>query len=101
MTRILPIAQPFTLPDAGKIKLPAGGPDGGESFGKIFINMISDTNNLQSEAAELAQKFATGEITDIHDVMIAAEKAGVAFEMVLEIRNKLVEAYQEMMRMQV
>ena len=50
-------------------------------------------------AADIAEKFVLGEITDIHEVMIAAEEAGVALELVMEIRNKLIEAYQELMRM--
>jgi flagellar hook-basal body complex protein FliE len=101
MMKILPGYQPFNLPDTGKIKLPAGDVEGGQSFGQIFKDMLSETNQLQSDAADIAQKFALGQIEDVHDVMIAAEKAGVAFELVMEIRNKLVDAYQEMMRMQV
>ncbi len=101
MTRILPGYYPINLPDSRQQKLPADMGDSQQSFGQIFKNMITDTNSLQSEAADLAQKFALGEVSDIHEVMIAAEKAGVAFELVLEIRNKLIEAYQEFMRMQV
>ncbi len=100
MSRILPISQPFTPIDTGIQKLPAGKIEG-ESFGDIFKNMISETNDLQNKAADIAQQFAMGEVTDIHDVMIAAEKAGVSFELVMEIRNKLIDAYQEFMRMQV
>ena len=100
MTKILPIGQPFTLPDSGIRKLNPGKAEG-ESFGDVLKGMLNETNNLQSNANDIAQKFATGEISDVHEVMIAAEKAGVSFELVLEIRNKLVEAYQELMRMQV
>ncbi len=100
MTKILPPVQQIVLPDSRIQRLPAS-QDDSQSFGKIFKDMIGETNGLQNEAASIAQKFAVGEITDIHDVMIASEKAGVAFELVMEIRNKLVEAYQELMRMQV
>ena len=100
MTKILPGYYPFNLPDSRVVKLPAAKVES-ESFGQIFKDLISETNQLQSEAGKIAEKFALGEISDIHEVMIAAEKAGVAFELVLEIRNKLIEAYQEMMRMQV
>jgi flagellar hook-basal body complex protein FliE len=100
MPKILPISQPFSLPDTKAFKLPAAKIEG-ESFGDVLKGMLTETNQLQSDAADLAQKFATGQIADIHDVMIAAEKAGVAFELVMEIRNKLVDAYQELMRMQV
>lgn len=71
------------------------------SFPDIFKQMINNTNDLQAQAANIAEKFITGEVTEIHDVMIAAEEAGVALNLVMEIRNKLIEAYQEMMRMPV
>ncbi|UCC80870.1 MAG: flagellar hook-basal body complex protein FliE [Candidatus Zixiibacteriota bacterium] len=101
MTKILPGYRPFTLPDSRAQKLDTGDLKSTKSFGQIFKDLISDTNKLQSDAARIAEKFALGEIADVHEVMIAAEKAGVAFELVMEIRNKLVEAYQEFMRMQV
>lgn len=100
MPKILPGFRPFDLPDSKSFKLPAP-KSNSESFGKIFKEMVSDTNQLQMEAGKLAEKFALGEISDIHEVMIAAEKAGVAFELVMAIRNKLIEAYQELMRTQV
>ena len=71
------------------------------SFPEVLKELVTNTNDLQAQAADIAEKFALGEVTDIHDVMIAAEEAGVALELVMEIRNKLVEAYQEMMRMSV
>jgi len=43
----------------------------------------------------------TGQVTEVHDVMIAAKEAQMAFELLLEVRNKLLESYQEIMRMQV
>jgi len=101
MTKILPGYRPFTLPDSRAQKLDTGDLKTSQSFGQIFKDLVSDTNKLQSDAARIAEKFALGEIADVHEVMIAAEKAGVAFELVMEIRNKLVEAYQEFMRMQV
>jgi flagellar hook-basal body complex protein FliE len=71
------------------------------SFPEVLKELVTNTNDLQAQAANIAEKFALGEVTEIHDVMIAAEEAGIALELVMEIRNKLVEAYQEMMRMSV
>jgi len=68
-------------------------------FPQVLKELVNNSNDLSHEAAVIAEKFAVGEITDIHDVMIAAEEAGVALELVMEIRNKLIEAYQELMRM--
>ena len=70
-------------------------------FPQVLKEMVNNTNDLQQKAGIIAEKFVLGEVTDIHDVMIAAEEAGVALDLVMEIRNKLIEAYQQMMRMPV
>jgi len=72
----------------------------GSSFGKQINKMLGEVNDLQLNAGKIADQFAHGEIEDIHEVMIAAEKASVSLELVLEVRNKLIEAYREMMRVQ-
>ena len=71
------------------------------SFEDTLKKFITDVNSLQHRAEELQVKLATGEITDVHEVMIAVEEANTAMEFMLEIRNKIVEAYQEVMRMPV
>ncbi|MFK4998014.1 flagellar hook-basal body complex protein FliE [Bacillus sp. N9] len=65
---------------------------------KLAVNEVNEAQ-LQSDAA--TTKLATGEQIELHDVMIAAQKATVTLQAALEIRNKAVEAYQEIMRMQV
>ena len=70
-------------------------------FAERLKKVLGDVNDLQLEAGELSAKFATGEVKDIHEVMVAAEKANISFELVMEVRNKLVEAYREIMRMQI
>ncbi len=70
------------------------------SFGDRVKEILGEVNNLQLDAGEIAEKFARGEIEDIHDVMIAAEKASVGLELVLEVRNKLIDAYREISRIQ-
>ena len=72
-----------------------------ESFDNILKKFVTDVNSLQIQADELQNKLATGEVTDIHDVMIAVEKANLSMELMVEIRNKIIEAYQEIMRMPV
>lgn len=73
----------------------------GESFAGVLDKFVTDVNSLQNKASESIEKLATGEISDVHQVMIAVEEAGTAMEFMLEIRNKIVEAYQEVMRMPV
>lgn len=69
-------------------------------FGEYLKNSINNVNNLQIEADKLSQKLVTGEVADLHQVMIASEKASIAMQFAVQVRNKLVEAYQEIMRMQ-
>ncbi|MBS4172513.1 flagellar hook-basal body complex protein FliE [Bacillus sp. FJAT-49736] len=71
------------------------------SFADMLKQSISEVNNDQIQSDVLTQKLANGENVDLHQVMIAAQKANVTMQAALEIRNKVVEAYQETMRMQV
>jgi len=72
-----------------------------ESFSSLLKNALQDVNQLHLNADADAQKLVAGEAVDVHQVMIGMEKANVAFGLTLQVRNKLVEAYQEVMRMQV
>ncbi len=72
-----------------------------ESFQNVLKQFIKDVNELQNSAGEAIEKAIAGEITDIHDVMIAVEKAKTSFELLVEVRNKMLEAYKELMRLQV
>lgn len=73
----------------------------GKSFAEMMKGFLKDVNQLQTEAADHVEALVAGENVDLHDVMVAMEKASVSFEMVMEIRNKILEAYQELMRTQV
>ena len=66
-----------------------------------FQEGLAQVNKLHKDAATLANEAAIGGDVDLHDVMIASEKSSVAMQLTLQVRNKLVEAYQEIMRMQV
>ncbi len=102
MTKILPAYARQVAPEFSSIvgkNEDSNKEDSKLGFPQVLKEIVNNTNDLSHKAAEIAEKFAIGEITDIHDVMIAAEEAGVALELVMEIRNKLIEAYQELMRM--
>jgi flagellar hook-basal body complex protein FliE len=75
--------------------------EGGPSFGEMLVQAVGEVNALQQNAGETVQRFATGEPIDIHQVMIAMEQASTAMALTMQVRNRLVEAYQEIMRMQV
>lgn len=68
-------------------------------FKEMFANLISTVNELQQDSGSIQQAFLSGDPVELHQVMIKAEEAGVATELLLEIRNKLVSAYQDLLRM--
>ena len=71
------------------------------SFGEVMKGLVSDVDALHKKAEATTDKMLTGEIEDIHQVVIAVEEAQTSFQLLMEIRNKMVEAYREVMRMQV
>lgn len=71
------------------------------TFGETLNQAVKDVNALQTEAGKAVDKMVVGENVDLHDVMIAVEKAKTSFDLLLEIRNKTIDAYREIMRMQV
>jgi len=71
------------------------------SFSEILKSLINQVNELQNKADESVQELVSGETGSIHQVMIAIEEADLAFRLMMEVRNKLIEAYQEIMRMQI
>ncbi|HHW02871.1 MAG TPA: flagellar hook-basal body complex protein FliE [Thermoanaerobacterales bacterium] len=74
---------------------------GQKSFQDILKAAFDSANKLQNDYDELLQRQLVDESINIHDVVIAGEKARLSLELTLQIRNKAIEAYQEIMRMQV
>lgn len=73
----------------------------GPSFAETLQQALAATNALQLEAGHQAELLAAGLVDDAHTVTIAAERASLALQLTVAVRNKVVEAYQEIMRMQV
>ena len=77
-------------------------PEGeGASFADTLSESLNKVNDLQKEADKAIEDFATGKTRNIHETMIAVNKADLAFRLTMQVRNKIVEAYQEVMRTQV
>ncbi|MFO1445903.1 flagellar hook-basal body complex protein FliE [Bacillus sp. Bva_UNVM-123] len=72
-----------------------------KSFASVLKETINNVNELQVKSDEMTEKLVNGENIDLHQVMIASQKASVTMSATLEIRNKVIEAYQEIMRMPV
>jgi flagellar hook-basal body complex protein FliE len=71
------------------------------SFGQVLMNSLNRVNQLKIEADADIENLASGRQGDIHQTMIAVEKASVSFELLMQIRNKLITAYDKIMRMPV
>ena len=71
------------------------------SFGQMLTESLDQVSRLQHESNENIQGLVSGKHTNIHQTMIAAEKSSVAFELLMQIRNKTIEAYEKIMRMPV
>lgn len=72
-----------------------------EGAGKFFTELVSKVNDLQTQSDKAIQGVASGENKNLHEVMISMEKASISFLFMSQVRNKAIEAYQEVMRMQV
>ncbi|MHB8926055.1 MAG: flagellar hook-basal body complex protein FliE [Bacillota bacterium] len=74
---------------------------GGSSFADLLNQAIGDVNQMQLQAEQAGMDLAAGKVTDLHQVMITTEKANLALQLAIQVRNKVIEAYQEIMRMPV
>lgn len=70
-------------------------------FGDVFKNALKEVSAAQNVSDKKTDQLLTGEVKDVHEVMIASQKASLSLQMTMQVRNKVVEAYQEVMRMQV
>lgn len=72
-----------------------------EGFSQFLSRSIDEVNQLLETADKSARDLATGKSENLHDAMITMEKAETAFKLLVQVRNKVIDAYQEVMRMQV
>jgi len=71
------------------------------SFQDLMMEALSNANQLEKESDSITNDFIAGKTDSIHSVLIAAEKAALSLELIVEVRNKVLDAYNEIMRMQV
>ena len=76
--------------------------DGSGEFGSLLKTAIDNVNDMQQQAGKMSDSFVKGDQqTDLTEVMVALQKAKISFQAMLEVRNKLVVAYQDIMNMQI
>ena len=87
----------ISLPASG----PAGAPAADSSFAGLLGNLVQEVNANQQVSAQALRDLQSGQNVSLHQTMISMEEASVSFQLMIEVRNKLLESYQELMRMQV
>ncbi|NWG12572.1 MAG: flagellar hook-basal body complex protein FliE [Acidobacteria bacterium] len=95
-----PIEPRITVPEIPRPRELPRVAEGG-SFGDTLRQAISAVNEVQKQSDRAIQGLMTGESQDLHATLIAVQKADLSFQMMMQVRNKIVQAYQEIMRMQV
>jgi len=76
-------------------------PGGGDDFGHMLADQIGKLAQTQVDGAQQAQQLATGQAQDVSEVVMSVERASLSLQVAAQVRNKAVEAYQEIFRMQV
>ena len=98
-------AYEFAIRDQGGLtsgpKEAASGKKSDVNFADTLSELVKETSDLQKTADKSLEDFAAGKVEDMHQVMLSMNRADLSFRMMLEVRNKLVEAYTELMRTQV
>ena len=98
----LGVGAPNSITSVTNAGIPALQPgEGGDGFAATLASVFDQLQGTQNTSNQLATQAATGDLKDVHDYMIASSEAGLATEMVVTIKNKAVEAFNEIMRMPV
>jgi len=92
-------AQP--LAPLAPLHAPQSPVSGGKGFSTILAENLGEVQRLQDEAERSVERLLTGQSDDVNEVLTAANKAGIAFDLLMEVRNKLVRAYEEIQQMRV
>jgi flagellar hook-basal body complex protein FliE len=91
--------------NASQAKLPAGGnaqgPQDGPAFKDVLLKSLDDVNKAQAEATRAVEDLQTGQRTDVEGVILATQKADNAFRMLQSLRNRMMEAYDEVKQVRV
>lgn len=100
--QMLSVLRSTAAQASGKSAEPSAGSAGVTDFSEVLKNSIDKVNETQKSANQMAEKLAAGDTSqNLHEVMIALQTASVSFQEMVQVRNKLVTAYQDMMNMQV
>ena len=99
MTPILPVNSLPQITGAGPLSPTASA--GGSAFQSVLNEAVQQVQQFQSDASVSIGRFVSGEGEDLHRVALATQQADLAFNLFMQVRNKVISAYQEVMRLQV
>ena len=100
--QMLSMLRASTAQATGRVAEAQGTTEGGVDFAQVLQNSISQVNQTQQQAETMAANFAAGDSTaNLHEVMISLQKANISFQEMVQVRNKLVTAYHDVMNMSV
>ncbi len=83
------------------LQAPAPGPEGAKSFGELLRNSFDEVNQAQHQADIAIKELVAGRSKNIHETMLTIERADTSLKLMTQVRNKILDAYREIMRMQV
>jgi flagellar hook-basal body complex protein FliE len=102
---IVPRPEPTPGPDQSGLPAELTGPasarPAGDSFGSLLGRMVEEVNARQQAASDAVHSLQAGGNVSLHQAVIAMEEASISFQLMVEVRNKLLDSYQEIMRMQI
>ena len=97
-----PVAPLPVTPETGPVQpLAPAQPASGDSFASMLSHMVADVNAQQNYATQTVNALQSGQNVPLHQAVIAMEEANVSFQLMVEVRNRLLDSYQEIMRMQI
>jgi len=100
--QMLSILRATATQAGGRVSEAQSAPAGGADFAQILQNSIDQVNQTQQQAEGMAANFAAGDgNANLHEVMISLQKANVSFQEMVQVRNKLVSAYHDVLNMQI
>jgi flagellar hook-basal body complex protein FliE len=102
----VPVTKPLSPSDlqgleAGAAALPTGAPQPAYSFQNLLTDFVGEVSQKQAAAGDAVTGLLSGKDVSLHQAVISMEEANVSFQMMVQVRNKLLDSYQELMRMQV
>jgi flagellar hook-basal body complex protein FliE len=101
MAPIIPVNISIpSMPSLGGVSSPAASP-GGSTFQSVLGDAISKVESFQNDATNSVNKFLSGEGEELHKVALATQQADLSFQLFMQVRNKVVTAYNQVMQMQV